>query len=94
MKILTDWRIGMFMTKKYCFFKSLKYLSYRYWELGDDSETSQLAFEAQLMHMVRGNRYRFLQIDYLRPLVLAHDDEFQKLFGVTANEVVAGYEKN
>jgi len=79
--------------QKILFFKSLKYLSYRYGELGDDSETSQLAFEAQLMHMVRGNRYRFLQIDYLRPLVLAHDDEFQKLFGVTANEVVAGYEK-
>lgn len=60
--------------QKILFLKSLKYLFYRYRELGDDSETSQLAFEAQLMHMVRGNRYRFLQIDYLRPLVLAHDD--------------------
>ena len=75
------------------FGKSMQYLLYRDLALGDGSETSRLTFEAQLMHMVRGNRYRFLQIDYLRPLVLVHNDEFQELFDMTANEVVAGYEK-
>lgn len=79
--------------QKILFNKSIQYLFYRELALGDGSEISRLAFEAQLMHMVRGNRYRFLQIDYLRPLLLAHNDEFQELFDMTANEVVAGYEK-
>lgn len=73
------------------FEKATQYLMYRDLALGDDSETSCLAFEAQMMHMVRGNRYRFLQIDYIRPLVLVHDSEFQKLFGVSANAVIDGY---
>lgn len=75
------------------FEKAMQYLMYRDLALGDDSETSCLAFEAQMMHMVRGNRYRFLQIDYIRPLVLVHDSEFQKLFGVSANAVIDGYER-
>ncbi|WP_423977296.1 YecA family protein [Lancefieldella rimae] len=79
--------------QKMLFDKSIQYLFYRELALGDGSETSQLAFEAQLMNMVRGNRYRFLQVDYLRPLVFAHNDEFQELFNMTANEVVAGYKK-
>ena len=75
------------------FEKATQYLMYRDLALGDDSETSCLAFEAQMMHMVRGDRYRFLQIDYIRPLVLVHDSEFQKLFGVSANAVIDGYER-
>lgn len=75
------------------FEKATQYLMYRDLALGDDSETSCLAFEAQMMHMVRGDRYRFLQIDYIRPLVLVHDGEFQKLFGVSANAVIDGYER-
>lgn len=73
------------------FEKATQYLMYRDMSLEDDSETSRLAFEAQMMHMVRGDRYRFLQLDYIRPLVLAHDDELQKLFGVSANDVIDGY---
>lgn len=75
------------------FEKSMQYLFYRYLTLNDGSETSWLAFEAQMMHMVRGNRYRFLQVDYLRPLVLVHDDEIQKLFSITADEIVNGYKR-
>lgn len=75
------------------FEKAMQYLMYRDLALGDDSEASCLAFEAQMMHMVRGDRYRFLQIDYIRPLVLVHDSEFQKLFGVSANAVIDGYER-
>lgn len=75
------------------FEKATQYLMYRDLALGDDSETSCLVFEAQMMHMVRGDRYRFLQIDYIRPLVLVHDGEFQKLFGISANAVIDGYER-
>lgn len=75
------------------FEKTTQYLLYRNLTLDDDSETNRLTFEAQMMHMVRGNRYSFLQIDYIRPLVLVHDSEFQKLFGVSANAVVDGYKR-
>lgn len=73
------------------FEKATQYLMYRELTLGDNGETSRLTFEAQMMHMVRGNRYRFLQLDYVRPLVLVHDSEFQKLFGISANAVIDGY---
>lgn len=75
------------------FEKATQYLMFRSLALEDDSETNFLAFEAQMMHMVRGDRYRFLQLDYIRPLMLVHDSEFQKLFGVSANAVIDGYER-
>lgn len=75
------------------FEKAKQYLMFRSLALEDDSETNFLAFEAQMMHMVRGDRYRFLQLDYIRPLMLVHDSEFQKLFGVSANAVIDGYER-
>lgn len=75
------------------FEKATQYLMYRVLALEDDSETSCLVFEAQMMHMVRGDRYRFLQLDYIRPLVSIHDSEFQKLFGVSADAVIDGFER-
>lgn len=75
------------------FEKTTQYLMYRELALDDESETSRAAFEAQMMHMVRGNRYRFLQIDYIRPLIRVHESEFQKLFGISANIVIDGYKK-
>lgn len=75
------------------FEKTTQYLMYRELALDDESETSRVAFEAQMMHMVRGNRYRFLQIDYIRPLIRVHESEFQKLFGISANIVIDGYKK-
>lgn len=75
------------------FEKTTQYLMYRELALDDKSETSRAAFEAQMMHMVRGNRYRFLQIDYIRPLIRVHESEFQKLFGISANIVIDGYKK-
>lgn len=47
------------------FEKATQYLMFRSLVIEDDSETSCLVFEAQMMHMVRGNRYRFLQLDYI-----------------------------
>ena len=75
------------------FEKTTQYLMYRDLALDDESETGRVAFEAQMMHMVRGNRYRFLQIDYIRPLIRVHESEFQKLFGISANVVIDGYKK-
>lgn len=75
------------------FEKTTQYLMYRELALDDESETSRVAFEAQMMRMVRGNRYRFLQIDYIRPLIRVHESEFQKLFGISANIVIDGYRK-
>ena len=42
------------------------------------------------MYLVRGNRYQLFQENYFTPLLLPHDDEFQKLFGLSAAEVISG----
>jgi hypothetical protein len=57
----------------------------------DDADVLTVV-EAQLTQAVRGNRYEFLQFDYFRPLLAAHDDEFRKLFSMSSDEVLGGLE--
>lgn len=75
------------------FDKSIEYLFRQSQNPCSGRGIDRLTLEAQLLHMVRGNRYRFLQVGYIRPLISVHEDEFLKLFGITSDDVVAGYEK-
>ena len=56
----------------------------------EDIETRKLVVEAQEMYLVRGERYQIFQRDFYEPLLYPHDNEFRKLFGITASEVVSG----
>ena len=47
--------------------------------------------EAQFLHMVRGNRYQFLERQYFEPLLSIHSAEFEKLFSISANNVIEGF---
>lgn len=55
-----------------------------------DEELSKFAFEAQLMYKVRGKRYQAVQKQYYEPLLLPHDAELKKVFGISAVELVEG----
>ncbi len=56
----------------------------------EDEELSKSALEAQLMYMVRGNRYQSVQRQYFEPLIQPHDSEIRKLFGISAKELIDG----
>lgn len=58
-----------------------------------DEEDLDVIIEAQLMYMVRGSRYQIFQESYFSPLLLPHDDEFIKLFGINASDVLNGLMK-
>ncbi len=56
----------------------------------DDRELVSFVREAQSMYFGRGNRYQCFQEEYLKSLITPHNDELQKLFQVSSNEVVDG----
>ena len=56
----------------------------------DNPDLTMLITEAQTMYLVRGNRYQLFQEDYFVPLLLPHDDELQKLYGISADKVISG----
>lgn len=56
----------------------------------DDQKLVSFVLEAQNMYFVRGNRYQCFQEEYLKSLITPHNDEFQKLFQMSSNEVVDG----
>lgn len=56
----------------------------------NDPELVSLMVEAQFDFMVRGNRYQDLQMEYYKPLLMPHDAELRRLYGVTSSELVEG----
>lgn len=56
----------------------------------NDPELVSLMVEAQFDFMVRGNRYQDLQMEYYKPLLMPHDAELRRLYGVTSAELVEG----
>lgn len=56
----------------------------------EDEEDCKLIVEAQEMYLVRGDRYQIFQERFYRPLLNPHNEEFEKLFGLTADDVTAG----
>lgn len=57
-----------------------------------DSEIDYIS-ESYLMSFVRGYRYQFQQFNYLPTLLQPHSDEFRKIFGITADEILEGLKK-
>lgn len=55
-----------------------------------DEEDRKLIVEAQGMYLVRGDRYQVFQEPFYRPLLNPHNEEFEKIFGLTADDVTAG----
>lgn len=58
----------------------------------DDNLISEM-IEAQMAYSVRGQRYQIFELDYYRGLLSAHNDVFQKLFCISANEIIEGIRK-
>lgn len=48
--------------------------------------------EAQYMYGVRGNRYQFFELEPLKKLLPVHNDVLLELFGVSAEQIIAGLE--
>lgn len=49
--------------------------------------------ETQLLYLVRGKRHQVHEIEYLKELLLPHEDIFQKLFKVSVDDVTEGIKK-
>ncbi len=50
-------------------------------------------FEAQLMYGVRGKRYQFVEKEYFAALLAPHDEIFNQLFGLSADDIIEGIAK-
>lgn len=59
-------------------------------EISMNSDHGIDILEAQALFMVRGMRYQFLQHDYFAPLISAHSNELERLFGISAIQLMEG----
>lgn len=73
---------------------------YLYWgaynQVNNDSmsdEMLDMLIQAQMLYGVRGDRYQIHEIEYLRSLILPHDAEIQKVFNISAEDIINGIEK-
>lgn len=46
--------------------------------------------EAQLLYLVRGQRYQVFEIEYFEKLLIPHDNIFRQLFSISAADIVEG----
>ena len=75
---------------------SQNYFIYRIAELKSngslelDSEKEQFLVEAQQAMFVRGDRYTVYEIPHISELLKPHNDEFVKLYGITADDFING----
>lgn len=58
-----------------------------------DDSTVKTIVESQFLYLVRGQRYQVYEFEYFEKLLTAHNDIFLSLYGITANDVVAGMKK-
>lgn len=58
-----------------------------------DPETRNILRESQYLYTVRGQRYQIFELEYFEKLLGIHDDGFNRLFGLTAAQVIEGIEK-
>lgn len=58
-----------------------------------DNDLIRELLEAQTAYTIRGQRYQIFELDYYRRLLNAHDDIFQKLFSISAGEIIEGIGK-
>lgn len=72
---------------------------YHYWsaykkDTGEISdEMMHYIVESQMLYLVRGNRYQVFELEPLKNLLPTHNDVLVELFGVTADQVIAGLVK-
>ena len=55
-----------------------------------DSDKAEFLMEAQSKMFVRGDRYAIYEIPHIRELLLAHNDEFIKLYNISVNDFIEG----
>lgn len=58
-----------------------------------DNELLSEIMEAQMAFSVRGQRYQVFEHDYYRGLLEPHNDIFEKLFSISAAEIIDGIDK-
>ena len=56
-------------------------------------ETRNILRESQFLYTVRGQRYQIFELEYFEKLLAIHDDAFQRIFGLTASQIINGIEK-
>ena len=57
---------------------------------GFDESTRKIILEAQMLYLVRGQRYQIFEIEYYKNLLDVHNDIFQHLFNMTSEDIIAG----
>lgn len=73
------------------------YLSYfakineLYPEYGED--TVKNIIESQFLYLVRGHRYQIYEFEYFEKLLTPHNDAFEEIFQLSANDIVEGIKK-
>jgi len=58
-----------------------------------DDDIRKIIFESQLLYLVRGNRYQFLEFEYYERLLIVHDEVFASTFGISTREIIVGIKK-
>lgn len=58
-----------------------------------DESLIMTVVESQMLYLVRGQRYQIFEIEYYERLLLIHNDIFQKLFDLSAIEIVEGIKR-
>ena len=56
-------------------------------------DLKHMIFESQLLYLVRGQRYQFLELEYYDRLLSVHNEIFTSTFGISSNEIVEGIKK-
>lgn len=59
-------------------------------EKNADFDYSFTLYEAQLDYLIRGKRYQCFEKEYLSNLLIVHSQEFEKIFGLSATDIVNG----
>lgn len=57
---------------------------------GIEDDILKSIVEAQMMHLVRGNRYQVFEIGYYKKLLKEHDDIFKDVFGIGTEDIING----
>lgn len=58
-----------------------------------ENDVLESIVEAQMMYLVRGNRYQVFEIEYYQELLKEHDDIFKDVFGISAADIITGISK-
>lgn len=58
-----------------------------------DESLIMTVVESQMLYLVRGQRYQVFEIEYYESLLLIHNDVFQRLFDLSATDIISGIKK-